>query len=67
MLVFPGLFRGALDARAKDITADMMIAASKAIAACVGDKLSADYILPYAYDKSAHEAVAKAVYAAAKV
>ena len=67
VLVFPGLFRGALDARAKDITADMMIAASKAIAACVGDKLSADYILPYAYDKSAHEAVAKAVYAAAKV
>ena len=66
VLVFPGLFRGALDARAKDITADMMIAASKAIAACVGDKLSADYILPYAYDKSAHEAVAKAVYAAAK-
>ncbi len=66
VLVFPGLFRGALDARAKDITADMMIAASKAIAACVGDKLSADYILPYAYDKSAHETVAKAVYAAAK-
>lgn len=66
VLVFPGLFRGALDARAKDITAEMMIAASKAIAACVGDKLSADYILPYAYDKSAHEAVAKAVYAAAK-
>ena len=66
VLVFPGLFRGALDARAKDITAEMMIAASKAIAACVGDKLSADYILPYAYDKSAHKAVAKAVYAAAK-
>ena len=65
VLVFPGLFRGALDARAKDITADMMIAASKAIAACVGDKLSADYILPYAYDKSAHESVAKAVYAEA--
>ena len=31
----------------------------------LGDKLSADYILPYAYDKSAHESVAKAVYAEA--
>ena len=65
VLVFPGLFRGTLDARVKDITFDMMKAASFGIASCVGDKLSADYILPYAYDKSAHESVAKAVYAEA--
>ena len=66
VLVFPGLFRGALDVRASYINDDMMIAASHAIAEYVGDKLSADYILPYAYDRGAHEAVAKAVAQAAK-
>ncbi len=67
VLVFPGLFRGALDARAKTVNFEMMFAASEAIAACVSDKeLNRDYILPYAYDKRAHEAVAKAVEAAAK-
>ncbi len=65
VLVFPGLFRGALDVRANTVNYEMMIAAAKGIAACVGDKLSTDYILPYAYDKSAHEAVAKAVAQAA--
>ena len=65
VLVFPGLFRGALDVRAKDINFDMMLAASRGIAECVGDRLSPDFILPYAYDKSAHEAVAKAVAEAA--
>lgn len=65
VLVFPGLFRGALDVRARDINFDMMLAASHGVADCVGDKLSADYILPYAYDKSAHEAVARAVAEAA--
>ncbi len=62
VLVFPGLFRGALDARATDINAEMMIAASHAIAECVNDEeLSPDYILPYAYDLRAHKAVASAV------
>ena len=67
VLVFPGLFRGALDARATKVNFEMMFAAAKAIASSVSDKqLSADYILPYAYDKSAHDAVAKAVAAAAR-
>ena len=67
VLVFPGLFRGALDVRARDINFEMMLAASKAIAACVSDEaLCSDYILPYAYDLSAHEAVAKAVAEAAR-
>ncbi len=66
VLVFPGLFRGALDVRARDINFEMMRAASEAIASCVGDKLSPDYILPYAYDCGAHEAVAKAVAEAAR-
>lgn len=62
VLVFPGLFRGALDVRAKTINFEMMMAASRGIAECVSDgELSRDYILPYAYDKRAHEAVAKAV------
>ena len=65
VLVFPGLFRGALDVRAKDINFEMMLAASRAIADYVGDKLSADFILPYAYDKGAHVAVAQAVAVAA--
>ena len=67
VLVFPGLFRGALDVRAKTINSEMMIAAAEGIASCVpADKLSPDYILPYAYDKSAHRAVAEAVAAAAR-
>lgn len=66
VLVFPGLFRGALDVRAKTVNVEMMRAASYAIAACVPEeKLSREFILPYAYDKSAHEAVAKAVAKAA--
>ncbi|MCM1546350.1 MAG: NADP-dependent malic enzyme [Clostridiales bacterium] len=67
VLVFPGLFRGALDARATTVTREMMIAAAEGIAACVSDeKLSRDYILPYAYDKRAHDCVAKAVADAAR-
>ena len=65
VLVFPGLFRGALDVRARDINFDMMLAASHAIADYVGEELSADHILPLAYDKGAHEAVARAVAVAA--
>ncbi len=66
VLVFPGLFRGALDVRARTINDEMMFAASEAIASSVRGELSPDYILPYAYDLSAHEAVAKAVAAAAR-
>ncbi len=67
VLVFPGLFRGALDVRATDINFEMMYAASEAIASCVKEEeLSSGYILPYAYDRSAHMAVAAAVAAAAR-
>ena len=66
VLVFPGLFRGALDVRARTVNKEMMMAASRGIAACISDEeLSVDYILPYAYDKRAHESVAKAVAEAA--
>ena len=67
VLVFPGLFRGALDVRATTVNTEMMAAASQAIAACVPEeKLTREYILPYAWDRSAHQAVAKAVAEAAK-
>ncbi len=67
VLVFPGLFRGALDVRARKINFEMMFAASQAIASCVPEgELSPDFILPYAYDLRAHEAVAKAVSEAAR-
>ena len=67
VLVFPGLFRGALDVRATTINSEMMIAAAEGIASCVpDDKLTTEYILPYAYDKSAHAKVAAAVSAAAR-
>ena len=67
VLVFPGLFRGALDVRASDINIEMMMAASEAIASVVSvDELSADKILPFAWDERAHQAVAKAVAEAAR-
>ena len=66
VLVFPGLFRGALDVRASTVNSEMMMAASRGIAACVAeDELRTDCILPYAYDKRAHESVAAAVRKAA--
>lgn len=66
VLVFPGLFRGALDVRESTVNTEMMTAAAKGIASCVSDEeLSKEYILPYAYDLRAHEAVAKAVAQAA--
>ncbi len=67
VLVFPGLFRGALDVRATTVNREMMIAAAEGIAACVSDKdLSREYILPYAYDKRAHDCVAETVALAAR-
>lgn len=68
VLAFPGLFRGALDARARDITYDMKLAAASAIAALVDEKdLSAEYIIPSAFDERVALAVAKAVMEAARV
>ena len=62
VLCFPGLFRGALDVRAKDITEEMKRAASFALADLVSpEELNDKYILPLAFDKRVGPAVAKAV------
>lgn len=62
VLVFPGVFRGALDVRASDITEEMKLAAARAIAALIDDsELNEEYIIPGAFDKRVAEAVAKAV------
>jgi malate dehydrogenase (oxaloacetate-decarboxylating) len=62
VLVFPGIFRGALDARATGITEEMKIAAAKAIASIVSDdELKPDYIIPGAFDERVAKVVAKAV------
>lgn len=64
--VFPGLFRGALDVRAKAITEEMKVAAVHAIANLIEDKdLRADYVVPGAFDKRVAPAVAEAVAATA--
>ncbi len=65
VLAFPGIFRGALDARASAITEGMKRAAAYAIASLVGDELSRDYIIPKAFDERVGKAVANAVYNAA--
>lgn len=66
VLAFPA-FRGALDCRAKDINEAMKVAASYAIANLVADdELSADYIIPKAFDKRVGQAVAEAVAKAAR-
>ena len=62
VLAFPGVFRGLLDARASDITVDMLLRAADAIAHCVTDKeLNASYIIPSVFDDKVPKAVAKAV------
>ena len=67
VLCFPGIFRGALDVRAKDINDKMKVAAAYAIAELVSDQeLTAEYILPAAFDERVKDAVAKAVSEAAK-
>ena len=66
VLAFPGIFRGAFDVRASDINDAMKLAAAQALADLVGDKLSKDYILPYAFDERVCPAVAKAVAEAAR-
>ena len=67
VLVFPGLFRGALDVRARDINQPMKLAASHALAELVTeDELNDKYILPAAFDPRVGPAVAKAVAQAAR-
>lgn len=67
VLCFPGMFRGALDVRAADINDEMKAAAAHAIAGLVSDaELSADYILPAAFDPCVRDAVAQAVAEAAR-
>lgn len=61
VLAFPGIFRGALDARARKITPNMMKAAVYAIARLVGDELSSEYIIPSVLDERVVGAVAEAV------
>ena len=66
VLAFPGIFRGALDARAKDINDEMKMAATYALSNLVSDEeLCADYIIPAAFDERVGKAVAKAVSEAA--
>ena len=67
VLAFPGIFRGAFDVRASDINDEMKLAAARAIADLISDEeLSADYILPKAFDPRVGRAVAKAVAQAAR-
>lgn len=67
VLAFPGIFRGTFDVRASDINDEMKIAASKALAGLISDEeLSADYIIPAAFDERVGPAVAKAVAEAAR-
>ena len=61
VLAFPGIFLGALDAKARRITTEMKLAAAYAIAALVEDDLSADLIIPSPFDERVTPAVANAV------
>ena len=66
VLAFPGIFRGALDVRAKKITQNMKISAAYALAGLVSDsELNPDYVLPGAFDKRVAPAIARAVMACA--
>jgi malate dehydrogenase (oxaloacetate-decarboxylating) len=66
VLAFPGLFRGALDARSSDINEEMKLAAAKAIAECIDDEdVSEEYIIPSVFNKQVVRRVSKAVKEAA--
>ena len=66
VLAFPGIFRGALDARASDINEDMKLSAAYAIANCIGeDEVGEEYIIPSVFNKKVVREVAKAVKEAA--
>ncbi len=67
VLAFPGIFRGAFDSRAKTINEEMKLAAAEALAGLINDdELSADYIIPKAFDKRVDSAVSAAVADAAR-
>lgn len=66
VLAFPGVFRGALDVRAKDINEEMKLAAAHAIAELAGAELREDYIIPEPFDVRVAPAVAAAVARAAQ-
>ena len=66
VLAFPGVFKGALAVRAREINEEMKVAAAHAIAGLAADGLSEEYILPDALDKRVAPAVAEAVALAAK-
>ena len=67
VLAFPGFFRGLLDGGTSDITDDMLSAAARAIAACVGEhELNASFIVPSVFDPEVAPAVAEAVADVAK-
>lgn len=67
VLAFPGIFRGTFDVRASDINDEMKIAAAHALAGLISDdELSADYIIPKAFDPRVGKAVAAAVAEAAR-
>jgi malate dehydrogenase (oxaloacetate-decarboxylating) len=62
VLAFPGIFRGALDSRARQITEDMKVAAARALADIVGeDELREDYVIPSVFNREVAPAVAEAV------
>jgi Malic enzyme len=66
VLAFPGVFRGLLDARAREVTTAMLLSAAEALAGCVTDEqLNATYIVPSVFDVEVPKAVAEAVRAAA--
>jgi malate dehydrogenase (oxaloacetate-decarboxylating) len=67
VLAFPGVFRGLLDARATEISSQMLLSAAHALAAVVtDDQLNASYIVPSVFDSAVHKAVAEAVADAAR-
>ena len=66
VLAFPGVFRGLLDARAREVTTPMLLSAAQALAHCVSDEqLNATYIVPSVFDPAVAPAVAAAVREAA--
>jgi len=65
VLAFPGVFRGLLDAQARDIDDDMLLAAANAVADVVYDRLNASFIVPSVFDAAVAPAVAEAVRSAA--
>ncbi|MEV5511315.1 malic enzyme-like NAD(P)-binding protein, partial [Streptomyces orinoci] len=66
VLVFPGVFRGLLDAQSRTVNTEMMLAAAGALADVVAeDELNANYIIPSVFNAAATQAVASAVKRAA--